>query len=329
VLTVFTMLIGGVNDIMMILLIFSSFITLIINGKIGYKVIRTSPKMIGAYVSHIGIAIFLLGVVGSAAYSQQKEINLLRGQTTTALGYELTFNDIVLNKDNKYEFVIDVKKSGEANSQSAITGFTDALRFSRSGGQVRPLMYVSDVNNGIMKEPDILTAFVKDLYISPLAYDDGSNLKPEGSQLPLSPNEETTISGVKIRYTELIKPDVSAMGNGVNFQMGVRLQVGENKESHPVDVMLKKEGDNFIAIPVDIPEAKVNIRLSTIDHTSKNVIFVVTPLDASHSPMTQPKEIFTVAVSTKPFISLVWIGVAVMVIGFGISTFRRLKESAA
>ena len=325
VLSILSIIIGDVTNPMMMLLIFSSFLILIINGKIGYKVFKANKKVLGAYVSHIGIALFLLGVVGSAAYSQEKEINLVKGQPTHVLGYELTFSDLVLNKDNKYEFVIDVKKPGGDGSKS----ISDILKFTSSQGQVRPLMFISEVNNGLMKEPDILTSFVKDLYISPLNYDDGSSQAQNGTQLTLAPDQETSIAGIKVRYNELIKPDVSAMSGGGNFTMGVRLTVGEGKDRHPVDVLIKKEGNNFVAIPVEIPEANVHLSLSTIDHASKSVALVVTPNDGMHSQMAQPNEVFTVAVSTKPFISLVWIGVAIMVFGFGISTFRRFKESAA
>ncbi len=324
VLSILTVIIGDVANVMMILLIFSSYVTLIINGKIAYKVFKSNKKVLGAYVAHIGLALFLLGVVGSAAYSQEKDVNLVRGQAAHVFGYELTFTDLVLNKENKYEFVIDVKKPGGDGSQS----MSDVLHFTRSVGEVRPVMFISEVNNGLMKEPDILTAFVKDLYISPLNYDDGSSQAQNGSQLSLTPDQETTVGGVKVKYQELIKPDVSAMSTGANFKMGVRLIVGEGKDSHPVDVMIQKEGNNFVAIPVEIPEAKVQISLSTIDHTSKSVALVVTPNDGSHAAMTQGQEVFSVAVSTKPFISLVWLGVFIMVSGFVISTIRRLKESA-
>ena len=44
--------------------------------------------------------------------------------------------------------------------------------------------------------------------------------------------------------------------------------------------------------------------------------------------MDKPKEeVLTVAAAIKPYISLVWIGVIVMVLGFFVAVARRLKES--
>jgi cytochrome c biogenesis factor len=39
-----------------------------------------------------------------------------------------------------------------------------------------------------------------------------------------------------------------------------------------------------------------------------------------------PKEILTVDVSNKPFISLVWLGIFVMAVGFVIVSLRRSNE---
>jgi len=43
--------------------------------------------------------------------------------------------------------------------------------------------------------------------------------------------------------------------------------------------------------------------------------------------ITVSNEVLSVSASIKPFVSLVWAGVAIMVIGFFIAMTRRLKES--
>ena len=64
IVTLMIVILGSVNDIMMILLAFSAAFTLTVNIDIAFKIIRASFNMIGAYVSHIGIALFILGVIG-------------------------------------------------------------------------------------------------------------------------------------------------------------------------------------------------------------------------------------------------------------------------
>ena len=57
---------------------------------------------------------------------------------------------------------------------------------------------------------------------------------------------------------------------------------------------------------------------------NKQVTLSFSKLDAAAVPA---KESLTVEASIKPFISLVWTGILIMVAGFIISAFRRSKES--
>jgi cytochrome c-type biogenesis protein CcmF len=82
---------GSVSDIMILLLAFTSVFSLIVNLDIAVKIIIGNKKMLGAYVAHIGIALFILGVIGSAVYTDDVDIDLVKDHKTEAFGYELTF----------------------------------------------------------------------------------------------------------------------------------------------------------------------------------------------------------------------------------------------
>jgi cytochrome c-type biogenesis protein CcmF len=49
-------------------------------------------------------------------------------------------------------------------------------------------------------------------------------------------------------------------------------------------------------------------------------------INKSDSQITVPKQILTVEASLKPFVSLIWIGVTIMSIGFIFSIMYRIKE---
>ena len=89
---------AGITDIMMILLAFSASFSFFVNLEIAIKIIRGNMKMLGAYVAHIGIAFFILGVIGSAAYSKQMDIDLIKDEPKEAFGYQMTFTDIIRSK---------------------------------------------------------------------------------------------------------------------------------------------------------------------------------------------------------------------------------------
>lgn len=304
-------LFGKVYDIMMILLSVSAAFAFFVNAEIAYRVFTGNKKMLGAYIAHVGISLFILGVVGSAAYSKQVEVDLTKGKPVQVLGHTLEFTSYnPIENNTKYEFNISIR---DGNGSPRI---------------IKPVMYISTFNNSLMREPDILEGFTKDFYISPLSYDDGSNAakNPQGNAVTLIPNEKTSIEGAEITYADFIKPDMSVMMSGGNFQMGAKLLVTKNGKTETIEALMKKEDQGVTFIPVELKDADLRVELTKIDPTTKKAEFIIGKLSMP-AVTVKPVEILAVNASTKPFISLVWIGVAIMVIGFFTATFRRLKES--
>jgi len=302
---------GKVYDVMMILLSVSAAFAFFVNSEIAYKIFTGNKKMLGAYIAHIGISIFILGVVGSAAYSKQVEVDMIKGKPVQALGRTLEFTGYnPIENNTKYEFNVTIK-DGDGNPSV-----------------IKPIMYISTFNNSLMREPDILEGFTKDFYISPLSYEDGTGeaKSPQGNAVILVPNEKTSIEGAEITYADFIKPDMSVMMGGGNFQMGAKLTITKNGKSETVEAMMKKEGAGVTFVPVELKEADLRVELTKIDPATKKAEFIIGKLSAPVISA-QPVEVLAVNASTKPFISLVWIGVAIAVIGFFVSTYRRLQES--
>ncbi|GAB6282427.1 MAG: cytochrome c biogenesis protein CcsA [Ignavibacterium sp.] len=300
---------GKVRDIMMILLGISAGFTFFVNLEIAYKIFRGNKQKIGAYVAHIGIALFILGVISSAAYDDQKDIDLVKGKPIQIYGYTVEFTGYhPIENNTKFAFNVKVK-NGSKNYN------------------VSPIMYISDFNKSLMREPDILVGFTKDLYIAPLGYDDGSNQSSNGTLVTLTLNEQTEVNGSKIKYAEFIKPDMSAMTSGSDFQMGAKLIIENNGVTYNEQVLMKKEGNNVNFVPIEVNDANLKIELKQINPMDKKAELIVSKLVDNNPTQSQPTEILSVTASIKPFVSLVWIGVLVMVIGFFVSTSRRLKET--
>ncbi len=309
VLTALIVLFGGISDIMIMLLAFSASFALIVNLEIAVKIIRGNMKMLGAYVSHIGIALFILGVLSTSIYSREKDLDLTKGQPQDAFGYQMTFTGYTsIDNNTKYAFNINMKKGSKEF-------------------QISPVMYISTFNNGLMREPAILTMLTKDFYISPLGYDDGSQNKTQGQQVTMNLGQSTKFNGADIDYTDFVAPDMSTMMGGGDFQMGANLQIKKDGKIYKVEAIMKKEGRSVHFVPVEVKEADIKIQLQKIDPNSKTAELTFSKLDEASSAPAQPKEVLSISASTKPFIGLVWTGVLIMVFGFFISVARRLKES--
>ncbi|MCU7495773.1 MAG: cytochrome c biogenesis protein CcsA [Ignavibacteria bacterium] len=311
VLTALMALVGGVHGLMMIILTFSSAFALFANAEVAYKIMRGNKMALGAYVAHIGIAVFLLGVVGSSVASGQKQVELPKGEPRQAFGYTLTFKGYhPVDDGQKFGFDIEVRKG---NVRKVVS----------------PVMFFSQYNNGLMREPDIISEFSKDFYVSPVNFDDGSQ-QSKGSQLTLNKGEAAQFEGAKITFSgfNFPKDAMNTMMSGGDFQVGARVAVEYNGKSFQTEPLMKAVSGQKEFVPVEVKDANIRIQMEGMDASGK-VNLVVTKLDGKAAAMSGPKEVLSIEASVKPFINLVWTGVLVMVLGFIVSVVRRSKESLA
>ncbi|MBW7892817.1 MAG: cytochrome C biogenesis protein, partial [Chitinophagaceae bacterium] len=119
----------------------------------------------------------------------------------------------------------------------------------------------------------------------------------------------------------------SVMASGGDFQMGAKLSVKGYGAAKTVDLVLKKEGEAINYIPVELKEENLRIILKQVDPMSKKADIIISKLSGSMADVHEHKEVLSISASVKPFVSLVWIGTAVLVIGFFVSMFRRLEDA--
>ncbi len=308
--TLAVIIFGGVSEILIILLSLAASFALFVNLDIAIKIVRGNKKMLGAYVSHIGIAVFILGVIGSAVYGRQVDVDLVKDEPQEAFGYKMVFTGYhPIDNNTKYAFNIDITKNN-------------------NNYNVKPIMYISEFNNSLMREPAILTLLTQDLYVSPLGYDEGNSKDEGGKTIPVKLGSEIEFENAKIKYLEFKRPDISAMTSGGNIEMGTRLLVTKDGKSYEITPLIKRESNQFEFIPAEIKELNLKVEVKKVDPSSETADLILSKIENDNTQeSSKPKEVLTVTASVKPFISFVWIGVVIMVLGFFVSVARRLKES--
>lgn len=310
--TALLIIFGGVTDVMMILLALTSSFALIVNLEIAIKIIRGNMKMLGAYVSHIGIALFILGVIGSAAYSKHVDIDLVKNVPKTALGYELTFTGYnPIENNTKYAFNINLKKGNK--------NYT-----------VSPIMYISEFNNGLVREPAIINLWTKDFYVSPLSYDEGTHdTHDHGQVIDLEKGGSTEYGGAKISFERFDMPveTMQAMQEGKDFQMGAVMSLEFQGKKESFELLMKNvsgqtQFTSYTSSFTGITTQLTNLSAGKIRISITNANDTVEEKAHQHTA-----EILSISASVKPYINLVWAGVLIMFVGFFVSVTRRLKES--
>jgi cytochrome c-type biogenesis protein CcmF len=294
---------------MHIILTLSSAFALFVNGEVAYKIFRGKKSFVGPYIAHIGISIFLIGVIATGGQSQKKQIDLVKGETVNLFGHNITFKGIEpFENGKKYKMNIEVKNESSVRI-------------------ISPVMFIADFNNSLMREPGILVGFTKDFYVEPVSYSEGDE-NEAGNSISIQKGETKDYNGVEITFNQFNFPTEvrEAMMAGKDFQIGAKLSVKYNYKTREVEPMMKSVGGKQEHTPVELKDADLRIKLGSMD-ASGNVNLELSKISAANSSLEKPKEVLTVEASIKPFISLVWIGVLTVVAGFLISAFRRSKES--
>ena len=65
------------------------------------RIYKAGIWKLGGYLAHVGVGLILVGIVGSAAYSQTEQLRLEEGKSGQALGYTFTFNGLQRDRGDR------------------------------------------------------------------------------------------------------------------------------------------------------------------------------------------------------------------------------------
>ncbi len=299
----------GVTEPVYALLGFGSLLALVVNLQVGSRVIRGNRRMVGAYVSHAGISLVMLGIIFTSRYSQTQHVVLPQGEPQNVFGYKVTYVG--------WE-QIDLEKKDREVLRHTITLEKGGNKF-----EVGPTTMLSDFNNrqGAFMHPGILYTPTKDIYVAPQSLDQvGGNpklhlMKHTSAVLPFDSTVSVTLMAIDMSgaardgrqraILQVATPDTTVMINADRFLDGRVLAA-----SIPTTDMEVKFSDIDVVQPISAGKSKAVLEFSSPR---------VTP--------TPVKTAISVDISVKPFISLVWVGVLIMVGGFAFAIVRRRKDS--
>jgi cytochrome c-type biogenesis protein CcmF len=312
--TLVIVFVGGVHDVGMILLALSASFSFYSNVVIGYRIVRGNPKFAGAYIAHIGVALMLLGVIGSGFYSSSKSLELKQDEAVEWNGYRLTYvgNEPFWNGE-RFHFKV---KLDDAASGKEIETINTVMFVSMYGGQEQ-----------IMRNPGIAKFLTTDVYVEPQALyapdPDG------GKRFSFVKGQSFEFGGYSVTFTEF---DMNNSRTSQTFRIGGMFRI-ERYGEEPQELMAARTtgpegvdsqpgiataGDLQIEI-INMTPNKEDLALSELEVRLKNPKIPNDPNDA--------RETLVVEASLKPFISFVWVGIIIMVLGFGVARSRRASDA--
>ncbi len=302
----------GVGNFLFLLLIFTAWLSMIINTQLIIKHFAKNFAKTGAYLSHVGLALLLLGALGSGAFSESTQLTLKEGEQTEAFGYTFFFLkkeriEKELTDREKYQLTLMIEKDGEKNI-------------------VKPVAYWSDFNKREVPymQPGISRFLTKDIYVEPKDVRSTSNAmsivlsKGHKHRIPLNYSVNMAMLGFDMAHS------TSPEGEPNHIRMGCIIRF----EPH--------EGESFVDtlyISLDMlsgcnhPEwytylnTVIEIGFKEFIPNKENMAQsqAVFYFREKGQPEPEPVTVFTFRVIIEPYINLVWIGTIILFAGFFIA----------
>ena len=268
------------------------------------RTLRSGWLRIGGYMAHVGMAVLITGVVGSTSYTTpDQKIVVAEGDTITAYGYDFTFNGWRVTPQGKGVLDMTVTRGNETFN-------------------ARPMLYYNQRMGATVATPAIKSELAKDLYISPAEYEPPN----DRNTAQLLTNDKKEIGPYAITFLGFDASSAHVAGSG---DIGAKLRVsyqGQDTIVTPAIRMVANETDPakaFQRIAATLPGGK-DIVFQDFDPVQRWVLIRVNGLDL---PIDPAKAVVTV--SLKPGIILVWLGIAIGVLGGLIALVRRTLEGQA
>ncbi len=281
-------------------LIFVCLFSIVANGYRTIERMRTKSGGVGAFITHAGVALLVLGLIVSRAFektaidgvtmTQPARLALLPDKTYLATIEKLPSPEQMSDPNNRLEFLV------KNSTGSGETVFRPNFYYEIQDGRATPI-----------SRPDIQRHALYDMYFVV-----GAPETEIESDITLEEGSEKTVGPFRIKYLERTRSGETGQ-KGTKF--GARLLMNIADKDYDVHPEMEIGDSGPVMHPAELREIGVRVELKRLMADSG---------DATVS-IVSPELIFPVQLFFKPMTGLVWVGAALMTIG-GITSIVGLRR---
>ena len=263
-------------------------------------------QQVGAPISHIGVGMILMAIIISGLFDESERIVLEKDISGNALGYTLLYKGLEKKSDGKDVVLIDVSKDDKI--------FT-----------AKPRLFYNNKTRGMMREPDVKSGILVDLYVSPLERREFEQ-KSSGHPLILKKGETKNIDEYSITFIDYKMSSHSDTPGAISIGAELEITKGEQKTSViPVMIIAGKNRD-YQSVHIGLSEdlhSSPTITLTGVNADSKAIQIMISGLPGHDHTANAAPEQLVVEISEKPFMNILWAGSIILLIGVYFSLHRR------
>lgn len=284
---------AGIRSPLNLIFIGSCLLALGTNAAACWRVFSTRIVRSGGYLAHVGLAIMLIGIFGSSAFSESHIISFKENETREVMGYSLTYEGSSYRAE---EEVMEIRVEDNHKIYTAV-----------------PRMYLAGKDKRLMKEPHIIRGVFRDIYISPLE----KRLEKPGEIFQLCQGEKVSQMGYGVSFVEFYRDSHQEEGL---IRVGAVLTVKRDGMSEEVVPIMETDVQGTTCVPADLPGTDKQFFLEAIDVREKKVLVRMANKDSS-----PPETVLVMEVSQKPLVSVLAFGSVLLMAGALIAAWRRFS----
>ncbi|MEZ8221425.1 cytochrome c-type biogenesis protein CcmF [Candidatus Fervidibacteria bacterium JGI MDM2 JNZ-1-D12] len=292
----------GIRQPVSLILIGVASTCLVTNFYALYLRVKQSPLTIGAYLAHIGLALFILGVVGSELHDSARQLVIPAGGHRTAYGFLFTYSGINERPDGKLEAKLEVHRVDRQERASGKPEFV-----------ATPIFW--DTAFGLVRTPFIKRYLTHDIYIEPIELQDAQ----APGTLTLVRGEERQVGNWKIKFVRFHLAGKAVMG--MPSQVGAVLELNDGKKTYTATPYW--DLDKGTKHEAKIPEKGITVALESMNAESRSVTLHIDGIEGLHGH----SGFIVINVQKKPAVNLVWFGAMLILLGSLLAGLRRMRET--
>ncbi|GBC98226.1 Cytochrome c-type biogenesis protein CcmF [bacterium HR17] len=258
---------------------------------------RQSPLTAGAYLAHLGLGIFLLGVVGSELRDDSRQLIIPTGEHRSAFGWLFTYTGLKTRPDGKVEAILHAQQLDGKGTFTA-----------------NPIFW--DTQFGLVREPFIRRTLTHDIYIEPIEQQDPQ----EAGTVTLRRGEAVQVGKWQIKFDRFELSGKPIMGMPEKITAVVELNDGTR--THVLRPFWRLKPNGVEESPDRIAGTNIEVGIERINAEERTVTLRINGVGLQgHNGF------IVVNVQRKPGVNLVWLGVAMVLLGALLSSVRRIRET--
>ncbi len=271
---------------------------LVSNGWVLIESFFKRPIVWG-YVSHIGLALAMIGAGVSAGFENKEVIRLPQGERVNAMGYDMTFTRMVDNAK----------------------GFDCHVELTKDGRMVNAVLPHEFPKNaeGVMRKPHIQYYPTHDLYVAP------SGLEQPKQQSPgvfhLHKGEQAQLADYTITFHEF--EFAGAHGEAGMTSAAAVVSIERDGTTEEVQPLLTVASGTVTPTPVSFDDGRGSVSIAGVRPEDGSVVL---QFDGDFIPrVAGAVPILVIELSEKPLIMLFWGGTIIMFFG-GLMSMRTRRK---